>query len=153
MAVTGLTDDGRVLQGVRLGVRIQFYDKVPHDGAPQQYRGSAYTEDSFTASAVPRVGEAVSLVAFVGGSPAGLGVPSRLQPWHGGPFLTVVAVEHYPIPTAPDGRLPTWWTREWATPGVNLVFHAETPRDQDCDTPLTATLRAQGWTVDDQIDN
>lgn len=53
MAVTELMDDGPRSQGVRLGVRIQFYDRVPRDGAPQHYVGSAYTEDGFTAYAVP----------------------------------------------------------------------------------------------------
>jgi hypothetical protein len=101
-------------ESLKIGFRIEFWD----DGKP----GLAVVwEDAFLATALPRVGELVS-----SGIVAGIVPPW----WLPVPFMTVAAVEHYPV-RPPD------------VPGVQVVIRikAKVSRDE------LGHLEEQGWTV------
>jgi hypothetical protein len=101
-------------EGLKIGFRIEFWD----NGRP----GLAVTcEDVFLATALPRVGELVSSQIVAGITP---------PPWLPVPFVTVAAVEHYPV-KPPD------------SPGVQIVIRLEAQVSQDDLRPL----EEQGWTV------
>jgi hypothetical protein len=101
-------------EGLKIGLRIEFWD--------DRKCGSALIcEDAFLALAVPRVGELVS-------SQIGAGITP--PPWLPVPFVTVAAVEHYPV-KPPD------------TPGVQVVIQIEAQVSHDDLRPL----QEQGWSI------
>ena len=101
-------------EGMKIGFRIEFWG----NGKP----GLAVTcEDAFLAAALPRVGELVSSQIVAGITP---------PPWLPVPFVTVAAVEHYPV-KPPDA------------PGVQVVIRLEAQVSQDDLRPLEDL----GWAV------
>jgi len=101
-------------EGLRIGFRIEFWD----NGKP---RLALVCENAFLALAVPRVGELVSSQIVAGISP---------QPWLPVPFVTVAAVEHYPV-KPPDA------------PGAQVIIRLEAQVSRDDLRPL----QEQGWSV------
>jgi len=101
-------------EGLRIGFRIEFWD----NGKP---RLALVCENAFLALAVPRVGELVSSQIVAGISP---------QPWLSVPFVTVAAVEHYPV-KPPDA------------PGAQVIIRLEAQVSRDDLRPL----QEQGWSV------
>lgn len=101
-------------ESLKIGFRIEFW----HHGKP----GLALVcEDSFLATAVPRVGELIASQIVAGITP---------PPWLPVPFMTVAAVEHYPA-KPPD------------VPGVQVVMRVEAQLSQSDLRPL----EEEGWTV------
>jgi hypothetical protein len=101
-------------EGFKIGFRIEFWD----NGKPHV---SLICEDAFLALAVPRVGELVSSQIVAGITP---------QPWLPVPFVTVAAVEHYPV-KPPDA------------PSAQVVIRLEAQVSQDDLRPL----KELGWSV------
>jgi hypothetical protein len=99
-----------------IGFRIEFWE----NGKPA---GGAWCEDAYQAVALPRPGDLVSSQIISGITP---------PRWLPVPFMTVTAVEHYPV--KPPDR-----------PGVQVVFRAEA-----CGIALEELrpLEALGWTVE-----
>lgn len=125
---------------VRIGARIEFYDRIDSERGPSSPAGSAIQEDAFDAVTVPRAGEIVSVAGLFGSS-----LGQFVKPWTRGPFVEVVKVEHHPCPV-PDaaGNIPD---PGWTTPGVVLVFHAVAPTEDWAIERLNTGLRERGWTV------
>jgi hypothetical protein len=111
MKVTVMTGDHMLI-----GFRIEFRN----DGKPI---GGAWCEDAYLAAALPRPGELVSSRIIGGIAP---------PPWLPVPFMTVAAVEHYPV-KSPD------------QPGVQVVIRLETP---GISMEQLSPLEALGWTVE-----
>ena len=101
-------------EGLKIGFRIEFWD----NGKPGL---ALICEDAFLTLALPRVGELISSQVVAGITP---------PPWLPVPFVTVAAVEHYPV-KPPDA------------PGVQVVIRLEAQVSQDDLRPL----KEQGWTV------
>lgn len=101
-------------EGLKIGLRIEFWD----NGKPGL---ALICEDAFLTLALPRVGELISSQVVAGITP---------PPWLPVPFVTVAAVEHYPV-KPPDA------------PGVQVVIRLEAQVSQDDLRPL----KEQGWTV------
>jgi hypothetical protein len=101
-------------EGFKIGFRIEFCDNGKSGLA-------LVCEDAFLALALPRVGELVSSQIVAGIAP---------PPWLPIPFVTVAAVEHYPV-KPPDA------------PSVQVVIRLEARVSQDDLRPL----KEQGWIV------
>ncbi len=99
-------------EGFKIGFRIEFRDNSEPGLA-------LICEDAFLAVALPRVGDLVSSQILAGITP---------PPWLPVPFVTVAAVEHYPV-KPPD------------TPAVQVVIRLEAQVSQDDLRPL----KEQGW--------
>lgn len=101
-------------EGLKIGFRIEFWDNG-------NLGLRLICEDAFLALTLPRVGERVSSQIVAGITP---------PPWLPIPFVTVAAVEHYPV-KPPD------------TPGVQVVIRLETHVSQNDLRPL----KELGWTI------
>jgi hypothetical protein len=101
-------------EGLKIGLRIEFWDNGKCGLA-------LICEDAFLALALPRVGELVSSQIVAGITP---------PPWLPVPFVTVAAVEHYPV-KPPDA------------PGVQVVIRIEAQVSHDDLRPL----QEQGWSI------
>jgi hypothetical protein len=101
-------------EDLKIGFRIEFWD----NGKPGL---AVYCEDAFLATALPRVGELVSSQIVAGITP---------PRWLPVPFITVAAVEHYPV-KPPD------------VPGVQVVIRLEAQVSQDDLRPL----EEHGWNM------
>jgi hypothetical protein len=101
-------------EGLKVGFRIEFWDNG-------KLRLALICEDAFLALAVPRVGELVSSQIVAGITP---------QPWLPVPFVTVAAVEHYPV-KPPDA------------PGAQVVIRLDAQVSPDDLHPL----KELGWSV------
>ena len=101
-------------EGLKIGFRIEFWDNGKPDLA-------LICEDAFLTLTLPRVGELVSSQILAGITP---------PPWLPVPFVTVAAVEHYPV-KPPDA------------PGVQVVIRLDAQVSQDDLRPL----EEQGWSV------
>ncbi|HEY3956027.1 MAG TPA: hypothetical protein VGM53_21865 [Streptosporangiaceae bacterium] len=101
-------------ESLKVGFRIEFWDNDKPGLA-------LICEDAFLASALPRVGELVFSQIVAGITP---------PPWLPVPFVTVAAVEHYPV-KPPDA------------PGVQVVIRLKAQVSRDDLHPV----EEQGWTV------
>jgi hypothetical protein len=101
-------------EGLKIGFRIEFWE----DG---KLGLALICEDAFLTLALPRVGDLISSQVLAGITP---------PPWLPVPFVTVAAVEHYPV-KPPD------------VPSVQVVIRLEAQVSQDDLRPL----QEQGWTV------
>ena len=68
-------------ESMKIGFRIEFWFQGKPDAA-------IACEDAFRAAALPRIGEPVTSQIVAGITP---------PPWLPVPFMTVAAVEHYPV--------------------------------------------------------
>lgn len=100
---------------MHIGFRIEFLE----DG---KLVAAVYCEDAYLAAALPRSGELVSSGIIAGMAP---------QRWLPVPFVTVAAVEHYPV-KPPD------------QPAVNVVIRLGAA---DISAEDLRPLESLGWTV------
>lgn len=97
------------VDGVRWGVRIEFYEDFDEHRRPKgELIGVALKDEGFTGPGVPSPGSLISTVALVGDfrdcsllRDAGMGVP----------YTPVASVEWHQVPVdSSNGEIEAWWT-------------------------------------------